>query len=205
MVRQMPHAGSIQRVRRSDIDMVRGVMHEHINEISDKHPAGRADGDRGVETDQRCEDKGDDQPNRDDREIAEKLKQKLPAAIPVLQVWNKVDAVAKTDSSVPSQNLYVSAKNAQGLDELRAELLRVAGWQAPAGSVFIARARHLQALQRAQSHVLVAASHLAARAQLLDLLAEELRLAQRALGEITGEFTPDDLLGVIFSQFCIGK
>ena len=141
----------------------------------------------------------------DDREIAEKLKQKLPAAIPVLQVWNKVDAMATTASSAPSPNLYVSAKNAQGLDALRAELLRLAGWQAPAGSVFIARARHLQALQRAQSHVVVAASHLAARAQLLDLLAEELRLAQRALGEITGEFTPDDLLGVIFSKFCIGK
>jgi tRNA modification GTPase len=155
----------------------------------------------------------------DDREIAHKLKQKLPAGVPVIQVWNKVDAAAKTaapgfpatfvnvtaDTGTHSPSIYVSAKTSQGLDTLRAELLRVAGWQAPSGSVFIARARHLQALHRAQSHLVLAASHLAAQAQLLDLLAEELRLAQRALGEITGEFSSDDLLGVIFSQFCIGK
>ena len=67
------------------------------------------------------------------------------------------------------------------------------------------RRRHLHALRRVQAHLAQAGAHLAAQAQALDLLAEELRLAQNALNEITGEFTPDDLLGVIFSRFCIGK
>ena len=69
----------------------------------------------------------------------------------------------------------------------------------------MARERHVQALRLTQSHLQMAQSHLEAQAQALDLLAEELRLAQNALGEITGEFTSDDLLGVIFSSFCIGK
>jgi tRNA modification GTPase len=69
----------------------------------------------------------------------------------------------------------------------------------------MARERHVQALQQTQAHLGLAQQHLAAQAQALDLLAEELRLAQNALGEITGEFTSDDLLGVIFSSFCIGK
>jgi tRNA modification GTPase len=65
--------------------------------------------------------------------------------------------------------------------------------------------RHIQALRKVEQHCLEAAAHLASRAQALDLLAEELRLAQDALADITGEFSSDDLLGVIFSQFCIGK
>ena len=71
--------------------------------------------------------------------------------------------------------------------------------------MYTARARHVQALRRVESHLTQAAAHLSARDQLLDLLAEELRLGQHALSEITGEFTSDDLLGVIFSKFCIGK
>jgi tRNA modification GTPase len=69
----------------------------------------------------------------------------------------------------------------------------------------MARERHVQALRLVENHLLEAAAHLALRAQSLDLLAEELRLAQNALNEITGEFSSDDLLGVIFSSFCIGK
>jgi len=69
----------------------------------------------------------------------------------------------------------------------------------------LARERHVQALQRVQSHLEIADAHLRAQAQSLDLLAEELRLSQTALNEITGEFNADDLLGVIFSSFCIGK
>lgn len=69
----------------------------------------------------------------------------------------------------------------------------------------MARERHVQALRLTHDHLQAAQIHLEAQAQALDLLAEELRLAQNALGEITGEFTSDDLLGVIFSSFCIGK
>ena len=86
-----------------------------------------------------------------------------------------------------------------------ASCCEVAGWQAAPEGVFIARERHVQALRRVEAHLQAAAAHLAAQAQPLDLLAEELRLAQNALNEITGEFTSDDLLGVIFSSFCIGK
>ena len=82
----------------------------------------------------------------------------------------------------------------------------VEAWaQAAPEGVYIARERHVQALRRVETHLLEATAHLAAQAQALDLLAEELRLAQNALNEITGEFSSDDLLGVIFSSFCIGK
>jgi tRNA modification GTPase len=88
---------------------------------------------------------------------------------------------------------------------LRKTLLEAAGWQAAPEGVYIARERHVQALRRVEEHLMQATAHLAAQAQALDLLAEELRLAQNALNEITGEFTTEDLLGVIFSSFCIGK
>ena len=88
---------------------------------------------------------------------------------------------------------------------MRKTLLEAAGWQAAPEGVYIARERHVQALRRVEEHLMQATAHLAAQAQALDLLAEELRLAQNALNEITGEFTTEDLLGVIFSSFCIGK
>jgi tRNA modification GTPase len=101
--------------------------------------------------------------------------------------------------------IHLSAITGQGLDRLRHELLAIAGWQAAPEGVFIARERHLHALKRVDAHLMEAAALLARQAQALDLLAEELRLAQNALSEITGEFSADDLLGVIFSRFCIGK
>ena len=101
--------------------------------------------------------------------------------------------------------MTVSARTGAGLDSLRRHLLEIAGWQAAPEGVFIARERHLQALRRVDAHLMEAAALLARDAQALDLLAEELRLAQNALAEITGEFSADDLLGVIFSRFCIGK
>jgi tRNA modification GTPase len=88
---------------------------------------------------------------------------------------------------------------------LREELLRIAGWQAGGESVYLARERHLIALRAAQEHLATAAAHADQNAQALDLFAEELRLAQDQLNSITGEFSSDDLLGVIFSRFCIGK
>jgi tRNA U34 5-carboxymethylaminomethyl modifying GTPase MnmE/TrmE len=80
-----------------------------------------------------------------------------------------------------------------------------AGWQGATEGLYIARERHVQALRRVRAHLDQAQAQLSARVPLLDLLAEELRLAQNALNDITGEFTSDDLLGVIFSSFCIGK
>lgn len=143
----------------------------------------------------------------DDLAIASELQRALPPGIPVMQVWNKSDQVADGVKSayVHQGGLALSAKTTEGLDALRQALLAAAGWQAPSGGVFIARERHLQAMRRVGSHLAFAADHLAARAQSLDLLAEELRLAQGALSDITGEFSSDDLLGVIFSKFCIGK
>jgi tRNA modification GTPase len=138
----------------------------------------------------------------DDAVIAEALVQKLPQSVPIIDLWNKADAVATL--SVDG-GLTLSAKTGTGLDVLRHKLLEVAGWQSAPEGVYIARERHLQALRQVDGHLMEASAHLAANAQSLDLLAEELRLAQNALSEITGEFTSDDLLGVIFSKFCIGK
>jgi tRNA modification GTPase len=139
-----------------------------------------------------------------DSVIAATLAEKLPASVPVIDVWNKVDLAAPVPTLAPCA-IHLSAKTGAGLDALRKKLLEAAGWQAAPEGVYIARERHVQALRRVEEHLLQATVHLAAQAQALDLLAEELRLAQNALNEITGEFTSDDLLGVIFSSFCIGK
>ena len=137
-----------------------------------------------------------------DAEIFAELAQRLTTRIPVIDVWNKIDA---TSTKPPGSGIHISAKTFAGLPELRKKLLAVAGWQATAGGTFIARERHVQALAVVQQHLDIAKAQLEGRTQALDLLAEELRLAQNVLGEITGEFTSDDLLGVIFSKFCIGK
>ena len=130
---------------------------------------------------------------------------KLPDDVPVIDVWNKEDAIPAKAGTQSVRGMAMSAKTGEGLDQLRRKLLDIAGWQAAPEGVFIARERHLHALRRVDAHLMEAAAHLARQAQALDLLAEELRLAQNALSEITGEFSADDLLGVIFSRFCIGK
>jgi tRNA modification GTPase len=134
--------------------------------------------------------------------IADLLATKLLKRVPVIDIWNKADA---STAQQPGEGMTLSAKTGAGLDVLRRKLLEVAGWQNAPEGVFTARERHVQALRAVDEHLTEAAHHLAAQAQSLDLLAEELRLAQNALSEITGEFTSDDLLGVIFSSFCIGK
>jgi tRNA modification GTPase len=101
--------------------------------------------------------------------------------------------------------LALSAKTGAGVAELRRRLLALAGWQAAPEGVFIARARHVHALQTARQHLQQAAAHAGLGDAALDLLAEELRLAHEALGRITGAFVADDLLGEIFSRFCMGK
>jgi tRNA modification GTPase len=137
-----------------------------------------------------------------DQEIARLLASKLPPSVPVIDVWSKLDAVPGAN---PNSGIGLSARTGFGIEALRSRLLEVAGWQSVPEGVYLARARHVQALSRVDQHIAIAAEHLGARAQSLDLLAEELRLAQNALNEITGEFGADDLLGVIFSRFCIGK
>ncbi|WP_425256893.1 tRNA uridine-5-carboxymethylaminomethyl(34) synthesis GTPase MnmE [Rubrivivax sp. RP6-9] len=122
----------------------------------------------------------------------------------VLHVFNKADAVdAAGAAALPG--LALSARTGAGLDALRQGLLQRAGWQAHPDGVFIARTRHVQALQRTRAHVAQAQAHAAVHDAALDLLAEELRLAHNTLGEITGAFGSEDLLGEIFSRFCIGK
>jgi tRNA modification GTPase len=127
----------------------------------------------------------------------------LPSEVSVLHVYNKADLPGL--GAAPVQGIALSARTGQGLDALRRALLQQAGWQAAPEGLFIARTRHVQALRRTQQHLQLAQQHAAARDAALDLLAEELRLAHRALGEITGEFSNEDLLGEIFSRFCIGK
>jgi tRNA modification GTPase len=144
-----------------------------------------------------------------DLKIQESLAAQLPNGVTLLNVWNKFDlapdaATARTHNNT-ANDIDLSAKTGVGIDQLRAKLLQTAGWQPASEGLYLARARHVQALKRVQCHIEMAHAHLRAQAQSLDLLAEELRLSQTALNEITGEFNADDLLGVIFSSFCIGK
>ena len=129
---------------------------------------------------------------------------RLPAGVERITVFNKVDLLERQPERMEGDrgvSLYLSAKAGQGVDLLRVELLRVAGWHRHGEDVILARERHLVALREALARVDAALENRHA----LELIAEELRLAQDAVNEITGEFTPDDLLGVIFSRFCIGK
>lgn len=122
----------------------------------------------------------------------------------LLTVFNKSDLL----SPVPESNenfIYLSAKTGQGLDHLSERLLQIAGWQPGQESPWLARQRHIDALESASKHIEMALLHAQQNDRVLDLFAEELRLAHDQLSSITGQFTPDDLLGQIFSRFCIGK
>jgi tRNA modification GTPase len=147
-----------------------------------------------------------------DAQIEQTLKDKLQVHVPVLHLWNKADAQSVV-AIPPSQldghattHLALSAKTGEGLPALRELLLTVVGWQGGAAEgMFMARQRHVQALHEVKGHLMLANACLLEKVPALDILAEELRLSQNELNTITGEFTPDDLLGVIFSSFCIGK
>ncbi len=166
-----------------------------------------------------------------DLAIAKQLENALSANVGVVHVWNKLDSIEAT-KVVPAQHdlvlaqqwqtlegrslpekqpkasdqhhLMLSAKTGQGLELLRQKLLQLAGWQNNGEGLFLARERHVQALAQVDLHLELAGIHLTELGQ-LDLAAEELRLCQNALGQITGELTADDLLGHIFTSFCIGK
>jgi tRNA modification GTPase len=129
---------------------------------------------------------------------------RLPAFLPKIWLHNKIDLqleaprIEQRDQEI---HIFLSAKTGAGLELLKSELLKLAGWQPAGEGVFMARTRHLSAMEEVRAHLQNAEGCL----KQSELLAEELRLAQEALGSITGEFTPDDLLGEIFSRFCIGK
>ncbi|MDQ5948584.1 MAG: tRNA modification GTPase, partial [Pseudomonadota bacterium] len=128
----------------------------------------------------------------------------LPEALPKLFIHNKIDLSGETPR-ISQQNeltqIYLSAREGLGIDLLRAKLLALIGWDNSAGDVFLARTRHLDAMRLTVKHIDNAFSNW----QELEILAEELRYAHTALSSITGEFSADDLLGEIFSIFCIGK
>ncbi len=143
-------------------------------------------------------------PTRADEEITARF----PSGVPVMRVWNKIDLSGHrpaVDRMPDATHVYLSATDLLGMDLLRSELLHLAGWQQTGESLYLARERHLSALKAAGRHLASAAEHASRDDQSLDLFAEDLRLAQQSLNSITGEFTSDDLLGVIFSRFCIGK
>lgn len=133
------------------------------------------------------------------------LKSEVPKNIPCIEVYNKVDIAtveAKTDETALA--VCVSAKTGQGLQSLTQLLKKTVGASATQEGVFSARTRHIDALKRTQNHVKTGLEQLQYH-NAPETLAEELRLAQKSLGEITGQYLPDDLLGAIFSSFCIGK
>nr|WP_047518525.1 tRNA uridine-5-carboxymethylaminomethyl(34) synthesis GTPase MnmE [Methylophilus sp. Q8] len=129
---------------------------------------------------------------------------KLPAEVKKVWVHNKIDVSRETsriEKRENEQHVFLSAKTGDGIASLQKTLLEIVGYQPGGEGVFMARARHLQALAEVEQHLDLAMLQMHAA----ELVAEELRCAQEALGTITGEFTPDDLLGEIFSRFCIGK
>lgn len=134
----------------------------------------------------------------------EEIISQLPARLPLLRVINKIDCSGlepRLERCQHGVEIYLSAKTGVGLDLLRHQLLEAGGWHHSGEGIFLARERHLGALREASQHLRDAGDNV----QQLEILAEELRLAQEALSTITGEFTPDDLLGEIFTRFCIGK
>ncbi len=137
-------------------------------------------------------------------DVEKSILERLPQTIIKIWVHNKIDVsreTARVDENQPETHVYLSAKTGQGLELIKQALLSKVGFEAVGEGVFMARARHLQALAEVEQHLTSAQMHI----NNAELVAEELRLAQEALASITGEFTPDDLLGEIFSKFCIGK
>ena len=145
-------------------------------------------------------------------EVERLIIDRLPQVLPKIWVHNKIDLSAQApkiekithSTQISETHIYLSAKFGVGLDLLKKHLLELAGWQQSADGgegVFMARARHIDALAKVEQHL----QHATLQMNSPELMAEELRLAQESLSSITGEFTPDDLLGEIFSRFCIGK
>jgi tRNA modification GTPase len=146
---------------------------------------------------------GHAQYDADEAQVARRVLLGVPHTERLLHVFNKADVANGTDSN--DKGIVLSARTGAGLTALRAKLLELAGWHSQPEGLFIARARHVQALRRTQEHLDYAAQQALRADAALDLLAEELRLAHDSLGEITGAFGSEELLGEIFGRFCIGK
>ncbi|MEO8752950.1 MAG: tRNA uridine-5-carboxymethylaminomethyl(34) synthesis GTPase MnmE [Casimicrobiaceae bacterium] len=139
---------------------------------------------------------------------------RLPSRLPRIVVHNKADlagitphvqSMGETVAGTPRRHVWLCATSGDGLPLLEHEVLAMAGADGATEDTFLARARHVEALDNAAGHLCAAADHVATAPPPIELFAEELRDAQGALAVITGEFTADDLLGVIFGRFCIGK
>ena len=139
----------------------------------------------------------------EDAVISKTLAQLVSKRTSVIHVWNKSDLVP--DADAPANGLLISAKSGDGLGMLRQRLLEIVGWKVEPEGVFMARERHLVSLNNVAAQLQTAMSQVSADQPALDLLAEDLRQAQHHLAQITGAFSSDDLLGEIFSGFCIGK
>ncbi|HEX4942800.1 MAG TPA: tRNA uridine-5-carboxymethylaminomethyl(34) synthesis GTPase MnmE [Usitatibacteraceae bacterium] len=140
-----------------------------------------------------------------EREEESRILARMPQGLPLARVSNKIDVAglaAGREAHGAEVCIRLSAKTGEGVGALRAWLLEVAGWRPSSEGVFLARERHLVALREAASQLDMAADK---HGQAFELFAEDLKLAQRALGSITGEVSPEELLGQIFSRFCIGK
>ena len=142
----------------------------------------------------------------DDGRLKSEILKELSPKCPVLEVTNKSDLLlVNSNQDVQQNNILISAKTGAGIDGLKQRILEIAGWEGAQEGAIIARRRHLDCLDRTAEHI-VKSEQFAANGNIsLELFAEELRLAQDNLGQITGKLLPDDLLGKIFSQFCIGK
>ena len=133
------------------------------------------------------------------------LREEVPGTVPCIEVYNKVDLTgSNAGMDEDGLRVRVSAKTGQGLQKLKDLVKKVVGASTNQEGVFSARTRHLDALKRTHSHIQAGSEQLQ-EFNAPEILAEELRLAQKSLGEITGQYLPDDLLGAIFSSFCIGK
>ena len=144
-------------------------------------------------------------PQSFDDGLREQILLEIPAKCPILEVINKSDLTKASSENTSKEAILISAKTGAGLDALKREILEMVGWNGPQEGAILARRRHLDCLERASEHIARSEQFAANGNNSLELFAEELFLAQNHLGQITGKLLPDDLLGKIFSQFCIGK
>ena len=143
--------------------------------------------------------------NQGQDDLKEQILAALPPKCPVLEVFNKADLLDRSSKAELKDALLISAKTGDGIEALKQKILEIAGWGGSQEGTIVARRRHLDCLERAAEHIAQSEEFAANGNNSLELFAEELSLAQSRLGEITGKLLPDDLLGKIFSQFCIGK
>ncbi len=140
-----------------------------------------------------------------DSRLKDKILAELSPKCPVVHVMNKSDLLPVNTLLMPEGAILISAKTGDGIPALKRKILEMVGWSGPQEGAIVARRRHLDCLERASEHIVKSEQFAANGNNSLELFAEELSLAQNHLGQITGKLLPDDLLGKIFSQFCIGK